>query len=45
MKVRGNYVYCERHKGWFFSSKYARDGSKPLQCNICKRNDWEEVKK
>lgn len=45
VKVRdGAWIFCERHKGYFFSSVYAKTGRKPVQCNICKRLDYEKVK-
>lgn len=45
MKTNGNFIWCERHKGWFYSHVWAREGRRPKQCPTCKRLDWEVVKK
>lgn len=46
VKTKGSMLYCEKHNGWFFSSKYAKTGSYPDQCNICKQHKyWEEKRK
>lgn len=37
IKTRGNEIFCEKHKGWFYSHSFAKSGEFPVQCPHCKR--------
>lgn len=45
VRIVNNRIFCEKHRGWFFSSKYAKTGELPDQCPICKRLDWTTPKR
>lgn len=42
VRIKDNRLYCFRHKGWFFSRKYAEHKVLPAQCPLCKRYDYKE---
>lgn len=44
VKISGMKIYCERHKGWFFSNIYAREHKLPRMCPVCKRYDYAIIK-
>lgn len=44
-KKNKNMLYCHRHKGYFFSRKYAEHNVVPVQCPKCKRLDWNKEDK
>ena len=45
VRKKGNLLYCRKCKKWFFSSKYAKYGTYPSQCNLCKQPEWMKPRK
>ena len=40
-KIKGNRLYCAKHRDWFFSVKYAKTGVFPTTCPICKQPKYD----